>query len=151
MVVLVVQSLSHVQLFVTPLTIAQQASLSSTFSQSLLRFMSIELMMLYNHLILCHPLLLFPSIFPGIRVFSNESALCIRWPKYCSFSISISPSSGYSGFISFMMNSSDLLAVQGTLKNRLQHHSLKASILQHSAFFMVKLSHLYMTTGKTIV
>ena len=137
--------------FVTPLTIAQQASLSSTFSQSLLRFMSIESMMLYNHLILCHPLLLFPSIFPSIRVFSNESALCIRWPKYWSFSISISPSSGYSGLISFMINSSDLLAVQGTLKNLLQHHSLKASILQHSAFFMVKLSHLYMTTGKTIV
>ena len=137
--------------FVTPLTIAQQASLSSTFSQSLLRFMSIESMMLYNHLILCHPLLLFPSIFPSIRVFSNESALCIRWPKYWSFNVSISPSSGYSGLISFMINGSDLLALQGILKNLLQHHSLKASILQHSAFFMVKLSHLYMTNRKTIV
>ena len=149
--VVLVQSLSHVQLFVTPLTIAQQAFLSSTTSQSLLRFMSIESMMLYNHLILCHPLLLFPLIFPSIRVFPNESALCIRWPRYWSFSFSISPSSGYSGLISFMINCSDLLEVQGTLKSLLQHHSLKASILQHSTFFMVKLSHLYMTTGKNIV
>ena len=149
--VVLVQSLSHVQLFVTPLTIAQQAFLSSTASQSLLRFMSIESMMLYNHLILCHPLLLFPLIFPSSRVFSNESALCIRWPRYWSFSFSISPSSGYSGLISFMINCSDLLEVQGTLKSLLQHHSLKASILQHSTFFMVKLSHLYMTTGKNIV
>ena len=149
--VVLVQSLSHVQLFVTPLTIAQQAFLSSTTSQSLLRFMSIESMMLYNHLILCHPLLLFPLIFPSSRVFSNESALCIRWPRYWSFSFSIIPSSGYSGLISFMINCSDLLEVQGTLKSLLQHHSLKASILQHSTFFMVKLSHLYMTTGKNIV
>ena len=146
--VVLVKSLSHVQLFVTPLTIAQQASLSSTFSQSLLRFMSIESMMLYT---LCHPLLIFPSIFPSIRVFSNESALCIKWPKYWRFSFSISLSSGYSGLISFMINASDLLAVQGTLKSLLQHHSSKASVLQHSAFFIVKLSHLYMTTGKTIV
>ena len=133
--VVLVQSLSHVQLFVTPLTIAQEAFLSSTTSQSLLRFMSIESMMLYNHIILCHPLLLFPLIFPSIRVFPNESVLCIRWPRYWSFSIS--PSSGYSGLISFMINCSDLLEVQGTLKSLLQHHSLKASILQHSAFFMV--------------
>ena len=135
--VVLVQSLSHVQLFVTPLTIAQEAFLSSTTSQSLLRFMSIESMMLYNHIILCHPLLLFPLIFPSIRVFPNESVLCIRWPRYWSFSFSISPSSGYSGLISFMINCSDLLEVQGTLKSLLQHHSLKASILQHSAFFMV--------------
>ena len=135
--VVLVQSLSHVQLFVTSLTIAQEAFLSSTTSQSLLRFMSIESMMLYNHIILCHPLLLFPLIFPSIRVFPNESVLCIRWPRYWSFSFSISPSSGYSGLISFMINCSDLLEVQGTLKSLLQHHSLKASILQHSAFFMV--------------
>ena len=135
--VVLVQSLIHVQLFVTPLTIAQEAFLSSTTSQSLLRFMSIESMMLYNHIILCHPLLLFPLIFPSIRVFPNESVLCIRWPRYWSFSFSISPSSGYSGLISFMINCSDLLEVQGTLKSLLQHHSLKASILQHSAFFMV--------------
>ena len=105
-------------------------------------------MMLYTF---CHPLLIFPSIFPSIRVFSNESALCIKWPKYWRFSFSISLSSGYSGLISFMINASDLLAVQGTLKSLLQHHSSKASVLQHSAFFIVKLSHLYMTTGKTIV
>ena len=129
--------------FVTPLTIAQQASLSSTFSQSLLRFMSIESMMLYNHLILCHPLLLFPSIFPSIRVFSNESALYIRWPKYWNFSFSISPSNEFSGLISFMINGSDLLALQGILKNLLQHHSLKTSILQHSAFIMVQPSYSY--------
>ena len=103
-----------------------------------------------NHLILCHPLLLLPSIFPSIRVFSNESVLCIRWPKYCSFSFSISPCNEYSGLISFRIDWLDLLAVQGTLKSLLQHHSSKASILQHSAFFIVQLSHLYMTTGKTI-
>ena len=103
-----------------------------------------------DHLILCHPLLLLPSIFPSIRVFSNESALCIRWPKYWSFSFSISPSNEYSGLISFRMDWWDLLAVQGALKSLLQHHSSKASILQHSAFFTVQLSHPYMTTGKTI-
>ena len=103
-----------------------------------------------NHLILCHPLLLLPSIFPSVRVFSNESVLCIRWPKYWSFCFSISPSNKYSGLISFRMDWLDLLAVQGTLKSLLQHHSSKASILQHSAFFIVQLSHPYMTTGKTI-
>ena len=112
--------------------------------------MSIESVMPSNHLILCHPLLLLPSIFPGIRVFSNESALHIRWPKYWSFSFSISPSSEYSGLISFRMDWLDLFEVQGTLKSLLQHHSSKASILQRSAFFMVQLSHPYMTTGKTI-
>ena len=115
----------------------------------LLRFMSIELMMSSNHLILCHPLLLLPSIFPNVMVFSNESVLCIRWPKYQSFSFSISPS--YSGLISFRIDWFDLLAVQGILKSLLQHHSSKASILQHSAFLIVKLSHPYMTTRKTIV
>ena len=114
-----------------------------------LPFMSIELVMPSNHLILCCPLLL-PSIFPSIRVFSNESVLCIRWPKYWSFSFSISPSNECSGLISFRMDWLDLLAVQGTLKSLLQHHSSKASILQHSAFFIVQLSHPYMTTGKTI-
>ena len=112
--------------------------------------MSIELAMPSNHLILCHPLLLLPSIFPSIRVFSNESALRIRWPKYWSFSFSISPSNEYSGLISFRMDWLDLLAVQGTLKSLLQHHSSKASVLQCSAFFMVQISHPYMTTGKTI-
>ena len=111
---------------------------------------SIELVMPSNHLILCHPLLLLPSIFPSIRVFSNESALCIRWPMYWSFSFNISPSNEHPGLISFRMDWLDLLAVQGTLKNLLQHHSPKASILQHSAFFIVQLSHPYMTTGKTI-
>ena len=111
--------------------------------------MSIELVMPSNHLILCHPLLLLPSVFPSIRVFSNESALCIRWPKYWSFSFGISPSNEYSGLISFRMDWLELLAVQGTLKN-LQHHSSKASILQCSAFFIIQLSHSYMTTGKTI-
>ena len=151
MVVLVVQSLSHVQLFVTPWTSARQASLSITNSWSLLKLKPIESVMPSSNLILCRPLLLLPSIFPSIRVFSNELVLRIRWPKYWSFNVSISPSSGYSGLISFMINGSDLLALQGILKNLLQHHSLKASILQHSAFFMVKLSHLYMTNGKTIV
>ena len=132
----------------TPGTAARQASLSFTISWSLLKFMSIELMMLSNHLFLCHPLLLLPSIFPSIRVFSNESALRIRWPKYWSFSFSISPSNECSGLISFKIDY--LLAVQGTLKSLLQHHSSKASILQCSAFLMVQLSHPYMTTGKTI-
>ena len=133
----------------TSWTAAHQASLSITNSSSLLKLiMSIELMMPSNHLILCcHPLIL-PSIFPSIRVFSNESLLCIRWPKNWSFSIS--PSNKYSGLISFRMDWLDLLAVQGTLKSLLQHHSSKSSILQCSAFFTVQLSHLYMTTGKTI-
>ena len=119
-------------------------------SQSLLKLMSIELVMSSNHLVLCHPFLLPPSIFPRISVFSNESVLRIRWPKDWSFNFSISPSNEYSGLISFRMDWLDLLAVQGTLKSLLQHHSSKASILQHSAFFIVRLSHLYMTTGKTI-
>ena len=137
-----VQSLSHVRLFA-----ARQASLSITKSRSLLRRMSVKSVRPSNHLILCHTLLLLPSIFPSIRVFSNESVLCIRWPKYWSFSFSIGPSNEYSGLISFRF---DLLAVQGILKSLLQHHSSKASILQHSAFFMVQISHPYMTTGKTI-
>ena len=145
-----VQSLSCVQLFMTPRTAARQASLSFTNSQSLLKLMSIESVMPSNDLILCHPLLLLPSIFPGIRVFSNESALCIRWPKYWNFSFSVHPSNEYSGLISFRMDWLDLLAVQGTLKSLLQHHSPKASILQCSAFFMVQLSHPYMTTETTI-
>ena len=145
-----VQSLSHIRLFATPWTAARQASLSINNSRSLLKLMSIELVIPSNHLILCHPLLLSPSIFPSIRVFSNESALCIRWPKYWSFSFSNSPSNEYSGLISFRMDWLDLLAVQGTLKSLLQHHSSKPSILWHSAFFIVQLSHPYMTTGKTI-
>ena len=123
---------------------------SITNSQSLLKLMSIQLVIPSNHLILCRPLLLLPSIFPSIRVFSNESVLCIRWPKYWSFSFSISPSNEYSGLISFRMGWLDVLAVQGTLKSLLQHHSSKASILQHSAFFIVQLSHPYVTTGKII-
>ena len=142
-----VQSLSHVWLFVTPWTAARQASLSITNSQSLLKFKSIKSMMTFNHLILYCPLLLPPSIFPSITVFSNESVLCITWPKYWSFSFNISHYNEYSGLISFMMDWLYLLAVQGTLKSLLQHHSLKASILQHSAFFIVQLSHPYMTTG----
>ena len=145
-----VQSLSCVQLFATPWTAACQASLSITNSQNSLKLMSIKLVMPSNHLILCRPLLLPPSICPSIRVFSSGSVLCIRWPKYWSFSFSISPSNGYSGLISFRMEWLDLLAVQGTLKSLLQHHSSKASILRHSAFFIVQLSHPYMTTGKTI-
>jgi len=145
-----VQSLSRVRLIVTPWTAGRQSYLSIKNSQSLLKFMSIESVMPSNHLILCCPLLLLPSIFPSIRVFSNESVLCIRWPKYWSFSFSISPSSEYSGLISFRMDWLDLLAVQEILKNLLQHHSSKASILWCSAFFMVLLSHPYMTTGKTI-
>ena len=145
-----VQSFSHVQLFATPWTAAHQASLSITNFWSLLKLMSIESVMPSNHLILCHPLLLQPSIFPTIGVFSKESVLCIRWPKYWSFSFSISPSNEYSGLISFRIDWFDLLAVQGTLKSLLQHHSSKASILQCSAFFMVQLSHPHMTTGKNI-
>ena len=145
-----VQSLSHVQLFATPWTVACQASLSITNSQSLLKFMSIELVMPSNHLNFCHPLLLPPSIFPSIRIFSNESVLCIRWPKYWSFKFSISPSNEHSGLISFRMDWFDILAVQQPLKNLLQHHKSKASILQHSALFMVQLSYPCMTTGKTI-
>ena len=135
---------------VTPWTAARQASLSITNSWSLLKLMSIELVMPSNHLILCHPLLLLPSVFPSIRVFSNESVLHIRWPKYWSFSFSISPSNEYSGLISFRIGWFDLLAVQGTLKSLLQHHSSKASILWHSAFVMVQLSQPYVTTGKTV-
>ena len=134
----------------TPWTAACQASLSFTISWSLLKLMSIELVMPSNHLILCCPLLLPPSIFPSIRVFANESVLCIKWPKYWSFSFSISPSSEYSGLISFRVGWLDILAVQGTLKNLLQHHSSKASILWCSVFFIVQLSHPYITTGKTI-
>ena len=133
-----------------PRTAARQVSLSFTISLSLLKFMFIESVMPSNHLILCCPLLLLLSIFPNIRVFSNELALSIRWPKYWSFSFSISPSSEYLGLISFRTDWFDLLAVQGILKSLLQHHSSKASILQHSAFFMVQFSHPYMTTGKTI-
>ena len=134
----------------TPWTAAHQASLSFTLSRSLLKLMYIELMMPSNHFILCYPLLPLPSIFPSIRVFSSESALCIRWPKYWSFSFSVSPSNEYSGLISSRTDWFDLPAVQGTLKSLLQHHSSKASFLQHSAFLMAQHSHLYMTTGKTI-
>ena len=145
-----IQSLTHVRLFATPWTAAHQASLSITNSRSLLKLMSIESVMTSNHLILCHPLLLPPSIFPSIRIFSNESALHIRWPKYWSFSFNISPSNEYSGLISFRVDWLDLLAVQGTLKSLLQYHSSKASVLLCSAFSIVQLSHSYMTTGKTI-
>ena len=141
--------LSCVQLFVTPRTAARQASLSITNSWSLLKLMSIASVMPSNHLILCCHLLL-PSIFPSIRVFSKESVLHIRWPKYWSFSFSISRSNEDSGLISFRMDWLDLLAVQGTLKSLLQHHSSKASILRRSAFFIIHLSHPYMPTGKTI-
>ena len=134
----------------TPWTVARQASLSFTISWSLFKLMSIESVMPSNHLILCHPLFLLPSIFPSIRAFSNKLALHIRWPKYWSFSFSKSPSNECLGLISFRINWFDLLTVQGTLKSLLQQHSSKASILQYSAFFMVQLSHLYMTTGKTI-
>ena len=145
-----VQLLSRVWLFVTLWTTARRASLSITNSQSLPKLMSIELVMPSNHLILCHPLLLLPPIPPSITVFSNESTLHMRWPKYWSFSFSIIPSNEHPGLVSFRMDWLDLLAVQGTLKSLLQHHSSKASILWHSAFFMVQLSHPYMTTGKTI-
>ena len=145
-----VQSLSHVQLFATPGTAACQASLSITHSQNPSKPICIELVMPSNHLILCHPLLLLPSIFPSIRVFSKESALCIRWSKYWIFSFNMSPSNEHPGLISFRMGWLYLLAVQGTFKSLLQHHSSKTSILWCSAFFIVQLSHLYLTTGKTI-
>ena len=135
------ESLSCVQFFSTPWTPAYQASLSFTISRSLLKLRSIKLVMPCNHLILCHPLLLLPSIFPSIKVFSNESVLCIRWPKYWNFSIS--PFSEYSGLISFLIDSFDLLEVQGTLKDLFQHHSSKASILQCSAFFVVQLTSIH--------
>ena len=143
-------TLSHVWLFVTTLTATRQASLSLTNSQSLLKLMSIKSVMPNNYLILCHPFLLPSSIVPSIRVFSSESVLWIKWPKYWSFSFNISPSNEYSGLISFRMDWLDLLAVQGTLKSLLQHHSSKASILWRSAFFIVQLSNPYMTTRKTI-
>ena len=145
-----VQLLSRVWLFVIPWTAARQASLSNTNSWSPCKLMSIESVMPSNHLILCHPLLLLPSTFPSIRVFSNDSALCIRWPKYWSFGFNISLSNEHPWLISFRMDWLDLLAVQGTLKSLLQHHSSKASVLQCSAIFIVQLSHPYMTTGKTI-
>ena len=136
-----VQSLSHDRLFATPWTTARQGSLSITNSRSSLKPMSIESMMSSNHLTLCHPLLLLPSIFPSIRVFSKETALSMRWPNYWSFSFNISPSNKHPGLIAFRMDCLDLLAVQGTLKSLLQHHDSKASILWHSAFFIVQLSH----------
>ena len=145
-----VQLLSRVWLFATPWTAARQASLSITNSWSLPKLMSIESVMSCNHLILCHPLLFLPSIFPSIRVFSNESIFCIRWPKYWRFSFSISPYNEYSGLISFRMECLDLFAAQETFKSLLQHHISKASVLQRSTFFTVQLSHPYMTTGKTI-
>ena len=145
-----VQSLSHVQLFATPWTAARQASPSITNSKSLPKFMSIESVIPPNHLILCRPLLLLPSIFPSITVFFSESVLYIRWPKYWSFCFSMSPSDEYSGLISFRVDWLDLLAVQGTLKSLLQHHSSKASVVLRSAFIIVQLSYSYMTTGKTI-
>ena len=135
----------------TPQTATHQASLSITNSRSLSKLTSIDSVMPSNHLILCHPLLLPPSVFLSIWVSSSESVICIRWPKYWSFSFSTSPSNEYSGLISFRIDWFDLLAIQGTLKSLFQHHSSKASILQHSAFFMVQLLHSYMTTGKTIV
>jgi len=147
-VVVVVQSLSYVWLFASPWAAAHQASLSYTISQSLFKLMSIESVMPSNHLILCCPLLFLPSIFPSIRVFSNESVLRMRWPKYWNFGFSISPSNEYSGLISFRMDWLDLLAVPRTLKNLLQHQSSKASILPRSAFFIVQLSHPHVTTGK---
>ena len=141
---------SCVRLFATPWTAAHQASQYIINSWSLLKFMSIKLVIPFNYLILCRPLLLLPSVFPSIRVFSKESGLHIRWAKYWSFSFSISPSNEHSGLISFSIDWLDLLAVQGTLKSLLQHHRSKASSLQRSALFMVQLSHPYMTTGKTI-
>ena len=146
--IVVVQSLSHVWLFVTPWTAAHQASLCFTISRGLLKLMSVESVMPFNHLVLWYSHLLLSAIFPRIRVFSNQSALQVRWPKYWSFSFSISPSNEYSGLISFRIDWFALLAVQGTLKSFLQHHSSKASIIQHSAFFIVQLSHPYMTIGK---
>ena len=144
----IVQLLSRVRFFAIPWIAAHQASLSFTISQSLLKLMSIELGIFSNHFTLCHPFTLLTSVFPSIRVFSNESALCIRWPKY--WSCSITPSNEYSGLISFKIDWFDLLTVQGTRKSLLQHHNLKPSVLQCSAFFMVQLSHLYMITGKII-
>ena len=146
------KSLSRVQLFVTPWTAATQASLliQEAPSRSLLKLMSVELVMQSNHLIFCHPLLLLSSIFPSIRVFSKDSVPCISWPKYWNFIFNISPSNEYSGLMSFRIGWFDILAVQGTLKNLLQHYSSKASILQRSAFFIIQLSHPYLTTGKTI-
>ena len=148
--VVIVQLLSCVRLFATPWTAAHQAPLSFTISQSLLKLMSIESVMPSNYFILCCPLLLLPSIFPSIKVFSSESTLCIRWSKYWSFSFSISPSSEYSGLISLRIDWFDLLTFQGTLKSLFQHHSSKASIFHCSTFLIVQLSHPYMTTGKTI-
>ena len=145
-----VQLLSHVWLFATPWTAPLQASLSITSSCSLLKLMCIKSMMSSNHLNLCHPPVLLPSIFPNIRVFAKESVLLIRWPKYWSFSFKISPYNEYLGLISFRIDRFDLSAVQGALSSFLQHHSSKASILRSSALFMVQLSHPYMTTGKTI-
>ena len=145
-----VQSLSYIRLFATPWTAAGQASPSNTNSRGLLMLMLIESVMPSNHLILCRPLFLPPSIFPTIRVFSNQSILPIRWPKYSRFSFSINPSNEYSGLISFRMDWLELLTGQGTLKSLLQHHSSKASILWHLAFFIIQLSHPHMTTGKTI-
>ena len=145
-----VQSLSRIWFFATPRTAARQAPLSTTNSLSLLKLMSIQSVMPSNHLILCRPLLLLPSIFLSIRVFSNESALHMRWPTDWNFTFSISPSNDYSGLISFRMDWFDLLGVQGNLKSFLQHHSSKASVLWHSAFFIVQLSHPYVTTGETI-
>ena len=142
-------SLIRVWLFATSWITARQASLSITNAQSLPKPMSIELVMPSNHLILCRPLLFWPSIFLSIRIFSNESALHIRWPKYWSFSFNISPTNEHPGSISFKMDWLDFLAIQGTFKSLLQHHSSKALVLQHSAFFIVQLSHPYMTTGKT--
>ena len=149
-ILFVVQSLSQVRLFVTLRTEARQVSLSLIIFRSLLKPMSIELVMPPSHLILCRPLLLLPPIPPSIRVFPNESTLCMRWPKYWSFSFSISPSNEHPGLISFRMDWLDLLAVQGTLKSLLQHYSSKASVLWHSAFFMVQLLYQYITTGNTI-
>ena len=147
-----VQPLSHAQVFPTPWTVARQAEASSTTnSRSLHKLLSIELVMPSYHLLLCHPLLLLPSIFPSIRVFSCESALHIRWPKYWSLGFNISPSNEHPGLISFRMDWLDLPAVQGTLKSLLQHHNSKASALQHSAFCIAQLSHPYITTEKTVV
>ena len=149
MYIFAIQSLSHVQLFAIPWTAAWQASLSFTISKSLLKLMSIQLVMPSNHLILCRPLLLLPTILPSTRVFPNESVLCISWPKFWSFSFSISPSNEYSGLISFRIDwQVGSFAVQGTLKSLLQHHSSKALIFQCSAFFMVQLSHPYVAIGK---
>ena len=144
-----VQSLRRVQLFTTPWITARQASLSITNSWSLPKLMSVESVMPSSHLTLCPPFLLLPPVSTNISVFSNESTLCMRWPKYCSFSFSISPSNEHPGLMSFRMDWLDLLAVQGTLKSLLQHQSSKASILRHSVFFTVQLSHPYMITGKT--